>query len=505
MMPKARVLVVDDKPEGLLSLEAVLRASGGRFDIVTASSGREAIEYVHNSDTEFAVILLDVQMPEMDGFEAARRIRAFNKYVPIIFITAISRDEIHVFKGYDSGAVDYLFKPLNSPILQSKVAIFVDLFYKNEMLKEHERREKELSGIRYRNLADAIPHLVIKTDRNGLGNYFNQGWTHYTGMSTEESAGRGWESVFHSNEFTGFMNTWREAALMGDRFETRLVVRRADQSERWHLLQGVPEFSSSGEINGWLFTGTDIQNEMETRMKLEEQARDLKRSNNDLEQFAYVASHDLQEPLRKVRNYVDLLEIYSEETLNEKTQKCLSVIVDGVKRMQQLISALLDYSRVSKMGDSIAEEVDVRSEVDFAIESIAAAKDAKISIENLPRVRGNGVQVRQLFQNLVANAIKFRNQEPSHIWIGTEMKDGVPAFFVKDNGIGIPRDYTDKIFVIFHRLHTRDRYPGTGIGLAICKKIVETHGGRIWVESEVGKGTSVYFTLPVLNEESVVA
>jgi light-regulated signal transduction histidine kinase (bacteriophytochrome) len=224
----------------------------------------------------------------------------------------------------------------------------------------------------------------------------------------------------------------------------------------------------------------------------------LARSNKDLEQFAYVASHDLQEPLRAVAGFIGLLKMRLEKSLDEKTSEYMNFSVDGVSRMQTLINGLLEYSRIDTRAKP-PEMTDSRVALDSALLHLRVSVEetgAEITAENLPAVHIDPVQLVQLFQNLINNAIKFRSEAAPRIHASAIRKDGAWQFAVRDNGIGIDPQFAHKIFLIFQRLHTRKQYPGTGIGLSICKKIVERHGGKIWLESQPGKGSTFYFTIP---------
>lgn len=227
-------------------------------------------------------------------------------------------------------------------------------------------------------------------------------------------------------------------------------------------------------------------------------SQELARSNAELEEFAYVASHDLQEPLRIVRSYLQLLEKRYAHQLDRDADQFIAYAVDGVTRMQQLISDLLAYSRVGTSGGAFSP-TDCGAVLNDALGDLQVAMEeshAVVTRDPLPTVTVDGSQLRQVFQNLIANAIKFRNSARPQVHVSAERDGGGWVFLVRDNGIGIAPQYADRIFVIFQRLHARDEYPGTGIGLAICKKIVERHGGRIWVESQPGRGTTFRFTIP---------
>jgi signal transduction histidine kinase len=234
--------------------------------------------------------------------------------------------------------------------------------------------------------------------------------------------------------------------------------------------------------------------------QLQAQTAELERSNSDLEQFAYVASHDLQEPLRKISSFTQLLQKRYGGQLDERADQYIGFAVDGAKRMQVLINDLLAFSRVGRF-DTETTEVDLDECLDVALQSLGTALEesgATVERSHLPVVRGEASLLTQVFQNLVGNALKFRGDAPPVVRIGARLDADAWAVTVADNGIGIDPQFADKVFVIFQRLHGRDEYTGTGIGLAMCRRIVEWHGGRIWLEpAEPGKaGATFTFTLP---------
>lgn len=244
--------------------------------------------------------------------------------------------------------------------------------------------------------------------------------------------------------------------------------------------------------------GREHRNVMTARQDLEHSVKELARSNAELQQFAYVASHDLQEPLRMVSSYTQLLAKRYRGRLDADADDFIGFAVDGAARMQKLIQDLLAYSRVGTRNLE-RQAVSMDSVLEYAtdmLQLVIKDTDAAVTHESLPSIKVDERQMTQLFQNLISNAIKFRGQEPPRIHVSATRLDGEWLFSVHDNGIGIEPQYADRIFVIFQRLHNRDDYPGTGIGLAICKKIVERHGGRIWMESEPGKGSTFFFTVP---------
>jgi signal transduction histidine kinase len=239
-----------------------------------------------------------------------------------------------------------------------------------------------------------------------------------------------------------------------------------------------------------------------SRKALEESIAELARSNADLQQFAYVASHDLKEPLRIVASYTQLLARRYKGKLDSDADEFIRYAVDGANRMQWLINDLLAYSRVTSQ-DQVLEAVDCDGVLEEVLSDLRVAIEesrAVVTHDPLPRVMADRGQLGQLFQNLIGNAIKFHGKEPPQVHVTAKRKSDEWAFSVRDNGVGLDPQYAERIFVIFQRLHDREEYPGTGIGLAICKKVVERHGGRIWVVSQVGQGATFHFTLPTVGQ-----
>jgi len=416
------ILMVDDEPANLLALEAVLDSLGQR--LVRAGSGREALKHLMNE--EFAVILLDVAMPVMDGFETARLVRQRdkNRLTPIIFLTAVGRTESEIFRGYEVGAVDYLLKPLVPEILKSKVLIFIELYNKTRQ----------------------IQRLNTELKRNV-----------------------------------------RELESTNQELKKENAVRRRAEQELRHSEEKLRVLNAS------------LEERVEERSALaEERAKELSRSNAELQQFVHVASHDLKEPLRMINSFVQLLQRQSADKLDANSEEYIQYVVEGARRIQRLIDDLLSYTRLGARSLS-PQAVELGEVVEEALSNLSLAANecgAEVTWDPMPRVEADRTHMVLLFQNLVGNALKFRGAGKPKVHIGAKAEIDRWVFSVKDNGIGIEPQYFEKIFIVFQRLHAREEYPGTGIGLALCKKVVEQHGGKIWVESELGKGSAFYFTIP---------
>jgi hypothetical protein len=254
----------------------------------------------------------------------------------------------------------------------------------------------------------------------------------------------------------------------------------------------------SDQIGSALYRAILLQQIRQSNEELQERAAELAEVNAQLEQFAYVASHDLQEPLRMVTSYLQLVEKRYKDKLDADAEEFIGYAVDGAARMKRMINDLLAYSRVTTRGQPLASTNCENSLAQTLSNLEVAIKDNSVLItqDPLPTVMADGTQLMIVFQNLIENAIKFHADRQPHIHISAERKEDEWLFSVQDNGIGIAPEYSERVFAIFSRLHPHTKYPGTGIGLAICKRVLERHGGRIWVESQLGEGTTIFFTLP---------
>jgi len=362
-----------------------------------------------------------------------------------------------------------------------------------------ERKRTELE-IRKLSLAvEQSPSLVVITDPEGRIEYVNPRFTQVTGFDSGEVEGTdvlelGEQAPEEKEEMRGIISS-------GGEWHGEFLNRTKSSGVYWEEATVTPLKDDEGRITHLLKVAEDVTERKRSEERLKKTLADLERSNKELEQFAYVASHDLQEPLRVVTSYMNLLERRYQEQLDADARKFIAYAVDASRRMKNLIEDLLAYSRVETRAGAF-EPTDFDSVLDEALANLEAAineSGAVIRREPLPTLLADGSQLAQLFQNLVGNAVKFRGEEAPEIRISAALEDDGWHFSVSDNGIGIEPRHTGRIFEIFKRLHTREEYPGTGIGLAICKKIVERHGGRIWVESSAGEGATFNFSIPIVG------
>lgn len=413
---RTKILIVDDREDNLLSIETILGEE--EYVFVKANSGRNALKILLN-EFDFALILMDVQMPNLDGFETAALIyeREKLRHIPIIFITANSYGDENMFRGYKSGAVDYIYKPINPNLLRAKVAVFVDLYRKTHRLMV---QEKKLTAIN-KNLADEVRERKNSEEKIKELNY--------------------------------------------------------------QLLDNIARLEST---------------------------------NKELDRVVFMASHDLQEPLRKMMIFSDRLFVKFGHVLDEDGKKDISRIQGEAVRMRRLIEDILTFSKMSVESSSLvhSDMNELLKDVLTNMEEHITEKNARLIIEDLPSLYVNPGLIRPLFSNLLSNALKYSKPDVSPVisiraQTNIEEESGsAPSarycrIFIEDNGIGFEQQYSEQIFGMFKRLHDKNKYEGTGIGLAICKKIVEEHNGFISVISKVNEGSTFIVSLPLLEEAAV--
>ena len=369
----------------------------------------------------------------------------------------------------------------------------------------------------FRELADAMPQIVWGASPNGQFDYYNRRWYEFTGRPEGTDGDTSWADVVHPDDQRQSLERWRSAIASGDAYEIEYRLKRKEGDYRWYLTRALPVRDRNGIITRWFGTCTDIDERKRTEDQLRSSTVMLVQSNRELEEFATVASHDLQEPLRKIRSFVGCLRDEQSDTLNSDGRDYLDRIQNAATRMTTLVADLLEFSRISSKGKPFIP-VDLNEVVLGVISDLEARfvqTGGRAEVSDLPTVASDPIQMRQLLQNLIGNALKFhRRDETPVVRVSAEILDEVDAtggtqkmgktcrISVADNGIGFDEKYLDRVFTIFQRLHGRGDYEGTGIGLAICRKIVERHGGLITARSTPGRGSTFYFSLPLVQKNS---
>lgn len=510
------ILIVDDDQMKLKAIEEILSIMN--LNIMKANSGNEAFRLLMKKD--FALILLDVKMPGIDGYDIAELIRKRNRSqnTPIIFITSYSPDEINVKRGYSFGSVDYIFAPINPDILKAKVSVFVKMAQLNaqanaETLRtEKINNELNISNEKYRLLKNtnerlnfifnAMPVVIftLKPSKDFLVTFATQNTLEQLGYEADEFINEPslWKERIHKDDaklvFSGFSKLMEEDHYI---CEYRFKQKCGDFVWIQNVFKLIKENGQPIEIIGCL---TDISERKLTEEHLIRKAAELERSNAELEHFAYAASHDLQEPLRTIGGYLQLIEKKNYfELFDESGKDYFTRVINGAKRMQGMINDLLEYSRVisNKERYSLCNCNEIYIEVINNLRAQINKTDAKITCDPLPTIEGNRGQLIRVFQNIISNGIKFHKENvPPELTIKANKEGNTWIFSFTDNGIGIKNKFQSELFEIFQRLNPRDKFPGNGIGLAMCKKVINNHGGEIWVESEFGKGSTFFFTIP---------
>ena len=484
------LLIANDPAEANVLLELLPEDHGLAVGIECADHLSAGLERLAKGGID--AVLLDLSLPDSQGLDALSKVHARAPELPIIVLTDINDQEAAI-EALKSGAQDSLVKgELDTDLLVRSLRFAIERKRAElEALRKHE--------VKYRTIFENASEPIIYVDSDCIVIDANEKTESIFGYRPSEVVGH---SILDLNLF------WPDEMKRVVQLLTQARTGKFSQLEELHVrhkrghmvpveVSTSPVEDDSG-IHGFLTIVRDISERREAETRLARYTADLKRSNEELEQFAYVASHDLEEPLRMVRSYVQLLARRYEGKFDPEADEFIKFAVEGASHMQSLIDSLLTYSRVTTRGREFrpvdCEEVMVRTlaHLKAAIEKSKAV----ITYDALPRVSGDEVQLSQLFQNLISNAIKFHGEEPPNVHISAKKEDSHWVFSVKDKGIGIEHKYAERIFIIFQRLHGQEEYPGSGIGLAVCRRIVERHGGRIWVESEPGHGSTFYFSLP---------
>ena len=441
---------------------------------------------------EFDVALCDFRLPGWNGLDALRLLRTKAPQLPVVMLTGEITEE-RVLQARKLGASELVHKD-RMQLLPAAVEHAV------RSLREMESSRTALvqSEDRFRNIFAQAPTGIAVAGADGAFLQVNPAFCRIVGYSVPELLQMRWDHLLAPGSNNPFrtLSAMNQAApaLQADvqfRHRNGMLV-----DVQWNLC---PLRHWQGKPMGHIGQISDITRRKQAEMKLKQYAMNLDRSNRDLQDFAYVASHDLQEPLRMVKSYLELLSRRYKGKLDQEADEFIGYAVDGATRMQSLITGLLAFSRINTQGKPVPQ-VDSGSCFQSALANLeVAVRDAgaKVTHQSLPALAGDPMQLTQLFQNLIANSLKFRSEQPPLIHVTAEREEsGEYRFCVQDNGIGIDPKFHDRIFGMFQRLHGPARYPGSGIGLALCKRIVERHGGRIWVESKPDRGASFYFTLP---------
>lgn len=357
--------------------------------------------------------------------------------------------------------------------------------------REAALRDVERERERFHFMAESMPQKIFTAKPNGDIDYFNRQWTLFTGLTFEQIKNWGWTQFIHPDDLEENLRAWRDSIASGEPFILEHRFRRADGAYRWHLSRAQAMRDANGNISMWIGSNTDIHEQ-------KEKEEELQRANDDLQQFAYSASHDLQEPIRNVAVYSELVAKRYHSVLDADGQQFLGFLQEGGRRLATLINDLLTYTRAG-MAQVNEAPVAASQVLQHALSSLAEAireGDARVTWDELPEVYMAESHLQQVFQNLIANALKYRSEAAPQIHVSAAVQGTGWRFSVRDNGIGIDPKYKEKIFGVFKRLHQDQKYTGTGIGLAICQRVVERYGGRIWVESEPGEGATFFFTIP---------
>ncbi|WP_245337758.1 sensor histidine kinase [Methylobacterium radiotolerans] len=360
-------------------------------------------------------------------------------------------------------------------------------------------RAANLTADDFRALADALPQMAWVAEPNGDIIWYNRRWYDYTGTTIEQMRGWGWRDVHHPDHVERVVGRISEAFRTGEPWKDTFPLRGADGEYRWFLSLAQPHRGSDGRILRWFGTNTDITERKGLERRLARHAIDLRRSNEELEQFAYVASHDLKAPLRGIENLVGWIEEDLEGSLTGDVQTNMELLKSRVRRLDSLLDDLLAYSRAGR-ADATMDTVDTRALVGELAVLVSPPEGFTISADaSLPTIHAPRAPLTQALQNLIGNAIKHHDRPAQgHIRVEAKPSGGAVEFVVTDDGPGIPEQFRERVFGMFQTLKPRDEVEGSGMGLAIVRKLVDRQGGKVWLaDGSDGRGLTVHFTWPL--------
>ena len=486
------IFIVDDSSSNRQTLTSLIKYHTN-YSVIAAKDALTAMDSVFKETSTLPdLFLLDILMPGVNGYEMARELKNNPRTtdIPIIFITSLS-EESDLIEGFKAGAADYVVKPFSAAEVISRINVHIRV---RKLQKELKQKNKEIeSKNKYLNTVIeslAYPFFVINVEdcmielANTAANMlypFNEPMPCY-------------EYFYRLKEPCTPDVIACPMCEMKKTGQPVTIQKKIDEDDgREHIfdIYNYPMSNETGKLTHMISYYVDIT--------------DKKKAEEELRQFVYVASHDLKEPLRMINSYLQLLEKRYGAKLDQDAQDFIRFALDGGHRMQELMDDLLELSRVHTRSKPF-ETIDMNESVLLALSNLKVAleeSDAQVDYAELPQITGDLTQMVQLFQNLIGNGVKYRNNEiKPEIVIGFTEKSEFYHFFVQDNGIGMEETDYKRIFQPFTRLHTRDEYPGTGIGLAICKEIVQRHLGSIWVESVPEKGSTFRFSIPKPQKKS---
>jgi PAS domain S-box-containing protein len=501
--PPLRALILEDNPRDARLTASVLEGGNGKVQCEVTDSLESFREHLEKA--EYDIILADFNLRDWSAFDALDILKHSGRDVPLIVVTGVLGDEAAV-ECIKQGAADYVLK--DRP---ARLPTAVKRALEEKRLRTETKRALE-AVTWLATIVESSDDAIIGMTKEGVITSWNRGAEKLFGYPSTEILGHPVSALIppdRSEELAIFLANAGNGARM-EQFET--VRLRKNGSLVDVSLSVFPLIDSRGAVSGAASIAHDITGRkradeaLEKRIReltdsqcaLEQKAQELARSNAELQQFAYVASHDLQEPVRTIVGFAQLLQKRYQGKLDANADDFIGFIVNGAARMQGHIQDLLAYSRVGSRGrDFVPTEcAKVFDQALANLQAAVAESGALVTHDALPVVSCDGEQLIQVFQNLIGNSIKFRESHAPRIHVAAERRFSEWVFSVKDNGIGIDPQYANRIFEVFQRLHSPTEYPGNGIGLSIAKKIVERHGGRIWVESQPHQGATFFFTLP---------